>query len=63
MDEQEIRESLTYIRGVFPASYIFDDLIENGARGDEVHHIDGDDLAGACWHLNELLKHFRVRPV
>lgn len=58
MTDQEIRESLAYIRAVFPPDTVFSDLIENGARGDEKHTITGDDLAGACWHLNQLLENF-----
>lgn len=59
MEREDILESLEYIRAVFPVRILFDDLVKNGPIGDEVHTIDGDDLAGACWHLNRLLEHFR----
>lgn len=63
MDEltpEEIRECLQYIRDVFPYRDVFDYLVENGARDDEVHQITGDNLAGACWHLDSLMRHFGV---
>jgi hypothetical protein len=62
MSHDEIIESLTYIQDVFPAQSIFDELVENGAGGDEIHNITGDDLAGACWHLNRLWTYFANQP-
>lgn len=60
MTDKEIFESLSYISGVFPGSQMFDTLVEEGAVGNEEHTIRGDDLAGACWHLAQLLDHFGI---
>lgn len=61
MNDNEIKEALAYLRGVFPHGGIYNPLVTEGARGDEHYDLAGDDLAGACWHLNELLRHFEVR--
>jgi hypothetical protein len=60
MTDNEIKESLEYLRGVFPHAELYNRLVTEGAYGDERFGIDGDDLSSACWHLNELLKHFKV---
>lgn len=60
MTDDEIIDAVDYIRGVFPGKGVYDTLIEEGAVGDEVHTIRGDDLAGACWHLNQLMEHFGI---
>lgn len=62
MTDEEIREALTYIRGVLPPKRLFDDLVKNGASGHEEHVLAGDDLAGACWELDQLMRHFGVSP-
>lgn len=53
-------EAVQYMRDVFMPEASFRDLVENGARGDEEFTMRGDDLAGFCWHFNELLEHFEV---
>jgi hypothetical protein len=60
MTEDEIIEALSYINGVFPPAAVYDRLVEEGAYGDETHTIQGDDLAGACWHLHQLMEHFGI---
>lgn len=54
------QESVKYLRNVFPSRAIFDALVVEGARGDEEHRINGDDLAGACWALNDLMEYLGV---
>ena len=67
----DIIESIAYIRGVFPSDEIFKKLVDGDAvelytyHHDRVvpcnsHHISGDDLEGACYHLNVLMKMFNV---
>lgn len=56
----EAREAVAYLRAVFPGSGEFDQLVAEGARGDEVHTITGDDLAGACHYLQQLMNILQV---
>lgn len=53
-------ESVQYLLSVFPGRKIFQELVDEGARGDEVHTITGDDLAGACWALNNIAEYLGV---
>lgn len=58
----QVKENLQYLRDVFPSRGIYDRLVQEGAYGDEIHRIDGDDLAGACWALNNLFDILSVEP-
>ena len=60
MQHDRIVEAIEYLRDVFPSRKLFDDLVAEGSHGDEVFTITGDDLAGACWALNELMEIFEV---
>jgi len=58
--DKEIFEAINYIRGVFPGGQMFDRLVEDGSTGYEEYTMRGDDLAGACSHLAQLMEHFGV---
>lgn len=53
-------DSVKYLLDVFPSRKLFNELVNEGARGDEVHTITGDDLAGACWALNDIAEYLGV---
>jgi hypothetical protein len=63
--------AIDYIRDVFPADELFDKLVKGGPV--ELYNYDshglntlneftiqGDDLAGACYHLNILIQIFGI---
>lgn len=53
-----IREHLEYMRDVFMTEQGFNSAL----AGHEVAFtMEGDDLAGFCWHFNELIKAFAVK--
>lgn len=53
-------ESIAYLRCVFPPKAVFESLVQEGVTGDNYddHRIQGDDLAGASWHLHNLMTIF-----
>jgi Na+-transporting NADH:ubiquinone oxidoreductase subunit NqrA len=53
-------ESVKYLRDVFPGDTVFNRLVDEGAYGDETHTISGDDLAGACWALKDIMDYLGV---
>ena len=60
MTNLEIFEALSYISGVFPNKEFTNQILTEGPTGAEEYTLRGDDLAGAIWHLNELMEHFGV---
>ena len=57
---EEVREAIEYIRDVFPAEHIFKKLVDGDPVELYTYELSGDDLAGACHHLNILMKIFDV---
>ncbi len=56
----DVLESIEYIRDIGPPDHLFNTLVKEGSDGSETFHIDGDDLASFCWHLNRLMGIFNI---
>lgn len=53
-------EALEYMSDVFMPDEAFRKIVDNGPYGDETYTMQGDDLAGFCWHFDQVLKAFGV---
>lgn len=58
MAHDEATEAVEYLLAVFPSNFAA--LVKEGATGDEVHRITGDDLAGACHSLQVIADYLGV---
>jgi len=62
-DRQRIVEALEYMSDVFMPEDRFNAYVSEGYGGtlsSDDYTMSGDDLAGFCWHFDELLKFFGV---
>lgn len=58
MTEQKAKQAIFWIKNLMPGS--FDQLIAEGAVGNESHRIEGDDLAALCTNVKTLMDYFGV---
>lgn len=49
--DDTVKDAVSTLRALFPPKVMYNELVLNGAAGDESHTIDGDDLATACYSL------------
>lgn len=65
-DRARIREDLEYMSDTFMPKGPFEALVADGLGADgayEEYTMRGDDMAGFCWHFNDLLTLFNMRGV